>query len=237
MDLKIADAALGEMAEAFRIFRPYRGCARSRCSARRVPRRTTRSTAWPRSGGATLAGSRVDGGHRCGTGDHGRRHRRGRGANRAFGVNIRLPHEEGANPFIAEDPKLVEMRYFFDVQAHVDQRTHGYAVLPGGFGTQDECYELLTLLQTGKAEPSPVVLVETPGGSYWRGWERFLTEEAIAGWGVARGRLALSDRQLGRRGLRRDRRLLPQLPLEPLGWKPAGPPPRGGSERRPSWPI
>jgi hypothetical protein len=63
------------------------------------------------------------------------------------------------------------------------QESHGYAILPGGFGTQDESFELLTLLQTGKAEPAPVVMMETPGGTYWQGWLRFLEEEAIAsGW-------------------------------------------------------
>jgi hypothetical protein len=98
-------------------------------------------------------------------------------------VNIRLPHEEGANPFIAQDPKLVEMRYFFTRKLMLIKESHGYAILPGGFGTQDECYELLTLLQTGKAEPAPVVLVETHGGSYWEGWLRFVREEAIRpGW-------------------------------------------------------
>jgi uncharacterized protein (TIGR00730 family) len=107
----------------------------------------------------------------------------GAGRERSFGVNIRLPHEEGANPFIAQDPKLVEMRYFFTRKLMLMKESHAYAVLPGGFGTQDECYELLTLLQTGKAEPAPVVLVETQGGTYWEGWRRFVTEEAIRpGW-------------------------------------------------------
>jgi hypothetical protein len=59
------------------------------------------------------------------------------------------------------------------------KESHGYAVLPGGFGTLDEAYELLTLLQTGKAEPAPVVLVETPGGTYWHGWRRFVDEQLI----------------------------------------------------------
>jgi uncharacterized protein (TIGR00730 family) len=107
----------------------------------------------------------------------------GAGREHAFGVNIRLPHEEGANPFIAQDPKLVEMRYFFTRKLMLIKESDAYAVLPGGFGTQDECFELLTLLQTGKAEPAPVVLVETPGGAYWEGWQRFLRDQAITpGW-------------------------------------------------------
>ena len=91
----------------------------------------------------------------------------GAGREHAFGVNIRLPNEESANPFIAQDPKLVEMRYFFTRKLMLIKESHAYAILPGGFGTQDEAFELLTLLQTGKAEPAPVVMVETPGGTYW----------------------------------------------------------------------
>jgi uncharacterized protein (TIGR00730 family) len=100
-----------------------------------------------------------------------------------LGVNIRLPHEQGANEFIAQDPKLVEMRYFFTRKLMLIKESHAYAILPGGFGTQDELFELLTLLQTGKAEPAPVVMVETPGGTYWQGWLRFVEDQAIAaGW-------------------------------------------------------
>jgi hypothetical protein len=107
----------------------------------------------------------------------------GAGREHAFGVNIRLPNEEGANPFIAQDPKLVEMRYFFTRKLMLIKESHAYAILPGGFGTQDEAFELLTLLQTGKAEPAPVVMVETPGGTYWHAWRRFLEDQAIAaGW-------------------------------------------------------
>ena len=107
----------------------------------------------------------------------------GAGRDHAFGVNIRLPNEEDANPFIAQDPKLVEMRYFFTRKLMLIKESHAYAILPGGFGTQDEAFELLTLLQTGKAEPAPVVMVETPGGTYWHAWLRFVEEEAIAaGW-------------------------------------------------------
>ena len=75
------------------------------------------------------------------------------------------------------------MRYFFTRKLMLIKESHAYAVLPGGFGTQDEAFELLTLLQTGKAEPAPVVMVETPGGTYWHAWLRFFEDEAIgAGW-------------------------------------------------------
>ena len=72
------------------------------------------------------------------------------------------------------------MKYFFTRKLLLVKESDGYAVLPGGFGTLDEAFELLTLLQTGKAEPAPVVLLEVPGGSYWQAWERFVTEEVAA---------------------------------------------------------
>jgi len=102
-----------------------------------------------------------------------------------------LPHEGDANPFIAQDPKLVEMRYFFTRKLMLIKESHAYAILPGGFGTQDEAFELLTLLQTGKAEPAPVVMVETPGGTYWHAWLRFVQDEAIAAGWVSPDDLAL----------------------------------------------
>ena len=105
----------------------------------------------------------------------------GAGPDHAFGINIRLPFEQGANQFIAENPKLVSMKYFFTRKLLLIKESYGYAVLPGGFGTLDEAFELLTLIQTGKAEPAPVVLLEVPGSSYWKGWERFVTEEVAAG--------------------------------------------------------
>jgi hypothetical protein len=97
--------------------------------------------------------------------------------------------EQGANAFIAQDPKLVEMRYFFTRKLMLIKESDGYVVLPGGFGTLDEGYELLTLLQTGKAEPAPVVLLDVPGGTYWEAWSRFLTEEV-----ESRGLVSPEDR-------------------------------------------
>jgi uncharacterized protein (TIGR00730 family) len=181
-DLKIAQTALAEMTEAFRVFRPYRdirkitmfGSARTKPEdpvyllARDLASRMAEADWMTVTGaGPGIMAAGLEGAGR----DH------------AFGVNIRLPHEEGANPFIAQDPKLVEMRYFFTRKLMLIKESHGYAILPGGFGTQDESFELLTLLQTGKAEPAPVVMMETPGGTYWQGWLRFVEEEAIAaGW-------------------------------------------------------
>jgi uncharacterized protein (TIGR00730 family) len=181
-DLKMADAALGEMTEAFRVFRPYRAVRKLTMfgSARTQPDDPVYVLARDLAANLAEAGWMVVTGAGPGIMAAGTE---GAGREHSFGVNIRLPHEEGVNPFIAQDPKLVEMRYFFTRKLMLIKESDAYAVLPGGFGTQDECYELLTLLQTGKAEPAPVVLVETPGGTYWHGWQRFLREEAIRpGW-------------------------------------------------------
>lgn len=174
-DLKIADAALAEMTEAFRVFRPYRHVRKLTMfgSARTRPADPVYMLARDLATHLAEAGWMVVTGAGPGIMAAGIE---GAGADRSFGVNIRLPFEQGANPFIAQDPKLVEMRYFFTRKLMLIKESHGYAVLPGGFGTLDECYELLTLLQTGKAEPAPVVLVETHGGSYWSRWREFVEE-------------------------------------------------------------
>ena len=181
-DLKIASAALAEMSEAFRVFRPYRAIRKMTMfgSARTQPEDPVYLLARDLATKLAQEDWMVVTGAGPGIMAAGLE---GAGRDHSFGVNIRLPHEEGANPFIAQDPKLVEMRYFFTRKLMLIKESHAYAILPGGFGTQDECFELLTLLQTGKAEPAPVVLMETPGGEYWQGWLRFVKEQAIAsGW-------------------------------------------------------
>src|SRR5204863_1916387 len=107
----------------------------------------------------------------------------------SFGINISLPFEQGAHPLLQGDPKLVEMKYFFTRKLMLMKESDGFVILPGGFGTLDEAFELLTLTQTGKAEPCPIVLLETPGGTYWRAFESFLMEEVIA-----RGYVGSEDR-------------------------------------------
>jgi hypothetical protein len=104
----------------------------------------------------------------------------GAGADRAFGVNIVLPFEQEVTPLLAGDPKLINYRYFFTRKLSFMKESSAFAMLPGGFGTLDETYELLTLMQTGRTPIVPVVLLEPDGSTYWESWLRF-TETELAG--------------------------------------------------------
>ena len=101
---------------------------------------------------------------------------RGAGREHSFGLNIRLPFEQRANETIHGDPKLINFNYFFTRKLNFVKETHALALFPGGFGTMDEGFEALTLIQTGKARVIPVVLLDAPDGSYWETWKKFLTE-------------------------------------------------------------
>ncbi|MEY2485578.1 MAG: hypothetical protein QOH39_1226 [Verrucomicrobiota bacterium] len=100
----------------------------------------------------------------------------GAGREHSFGLNIRLPFEQRANIVIEGDPKLINFNYFFTRKLNFVKETHAFALFPGGFGTMDEVFEVLTLMQTGKARVIPVVLLDRPGGTYWETWIRFLTD-------------------------------------------------------------
>jgi hypothetical protein len=190
VDLKIADAALGEMAEAFRVFRPYRQERKVTIfgSARTLPNHPAYAQARDLAASMAASGWMVVTGAGPGIMAAGME---GAGRERSIGVNIRLPFEQGANAFIAQDPKLVEMRYFFTRKLMLIKESDGFVALPGGFGTLDEAFELLTLLQTGKAEPAPVVLLDIPGDTFWSGWDHFLDEEV-----APRGLISDDDRSL-----------------------------------------
>ncbi len=179
LDLKITNAAVKEMREAFRVFAPYRELRKVTMfgSARTLPDDPLYAQARDLARALADKGWSVVTGAGPGIMAAGLE---GAGRDRAFGINIRLPFEQGANPYIAEDPKLVEMRYFFTRKLMLIKESDGFIVLPGGFGTLDESFELLTLLQTGKTEPAPIVLLEVPGGSYWEAWDRFVTGEVSA---------------------------------------------------------
>lgn len=176
IDLKIADSALSEMAEAFTVFRPYRRRKKVTIfgSARTRPDHPAYAQARAIAAEMASQGWMVVTGAGPGIMAAGME---GAGREQSIGVNIRLPHEQGANAFIAHDPKLVEMRYFFTRKLMLIKESDAFVVLPGGFGTLDEGFELLTLLQTGKAEPAPMILLDTPGGTYWEGWRRFIDED------------------------------------------------------------
>jgi uncharacterized protein (TIGR00730 family) len=190
LDLKLASAALAEMAEAFKVFRPFRDARKVTFfgSARTLSEDPLYVQARELAQRMAGHGWMVVTGAGPGIMAAGME---GAGQARSLGVNIRLPHEQGANAFIAQDPKLVEMRYFFTRKLMLIKESDGYAVLPGGFGTLDESFELLTLLQTGKAQPAPLLLLDVPQGTYWKGWKRFVEDEV-----AARGLVEADDHSL-----------------------------------------
>ncbi|MEM9611800.1 MAG: TIGR00730 family Rossman fold protein [Actinomycetota bacterium] len=103
----------------------------------------------------------------------------GAGREHSFGVNIVLPFEQDANPVIHGDPKLAEFKYFFTRKLAFMKESDAFVLSPGGFGTLDEAFELLTLIQTGKSYPVPVVLLDPPGSTYWSGWRSFVEAELL----------------------------------------------------------
>lgn len=103
----------------------------------------------------------------------------GAGSDRSFGLNIRLPWEQGANPVILGDEKLITYRYFFTRKLMFVRQSDAIVLFPGGFGTLDEGYEALTLMQTGKAKLRPLLLLDRPGGTYWRSFDRYVREHLL----------------------------------------------------------
>ncbi len=175
-DLKIANAALKEMRHAFHVFAPYRAAPKVAIfgSARTQPEdplyRQTRDLA---AAMAELDWMVVTG---AGPGimEAGIE---GAGAENAFGVSIVLPFETTTTQFLADDPKLMNFRYFFTRKLEFIKESDAFVLLPGGYGTLDEAFELLTLLQTGKAQPAPVIMLDVPGGTYWEHWGAFVARE------------------------------------------------------------
>src|SRR4029077_9117901 len=176
LDLKITNSALKEMRLAFKVFEPFKDVPKVTIfgSARTLPDDPLYAQA--RNLAAVLAGEgwMVVTGAGPGIMAAGVE---GAGVDNSIGINIRLPFEQDPSPLLAADPKLVDMKYFFTRKLMLLKESAGFAVLPGGFGTLDEGFELLTLLQTGKAAPAPVVLLDVPGVTYWETWDRFVRDE------------------------------------------------------------
>lgn len=178
LDLKITSAALTEMRAAFRLFAPYAG----------VPKVTIFGSARTRSDDALyrqasrVAAELAGQGWMVVTGAGPgimQAAAEGAGPDRSLGVSIRLPFEEKPNAIVGEHARNVAMKYFFTRKLMLVKESRGFVCVPGGFGTLDEMFELLTLQQTGKAEPVPIVLLDESGGTFWRGLQRFVDEQLV----------------------------------------------------------
>jgi len=177
-DLKLVNAALKELRYSFLVFEPYQhvrkasifGSARTKVGdaeyeAARDFGRAIVERDWMviTGAGPGIMEAGID----------------GAGADNAFGVNIVLPFEQDATPLLAGDPKLINYRYFFTRKLSFMKESSAFALLPGGFGTMDEGFELLTLMQTGRSAIAPIVLLDPPGSTYWESWLRFTETELL----------------------------------------------------------
>lgn len=178
LDLKIASAALGEMHEAFRLFRPFHHVPKVTVFGSARTRQDDPLYVQARDVAAELAadGWMVVTGAGPGIMQAAAE---GAGSKMSLGVSIRLPFEEKANTIIEQDAQVVSMKYFFTRKLILMKESRGFICLPGGFGTMDEMFELLTLQQTGKAVPVPIVLLDAKGGSFWGGLKTFVDEHLV----------------------------------------------------------
>ncbi|MGJ8696070.1 MAG: LOG family protein [Verrucomicrobiaceae bacterium] len=174
-DFKLANRALREMRESNEVFHPYRnirkvslfGSARTRADEPEYVTGVAFAHKMKEAGFMTITGAGpgiMAAGNEGATRDH------------SFGLNITLPFEAAANPFIAGDPKLIDYNFFFTRKLAFVKEAHAAVGMPGGFGTMDEVFEALTLIQTGKVTVYPVVCLDSKGGTYWKAWNQFITE-------------------------------------------------------------
>jgi uncharacterized protein (TIGR00730 family) len=177
-DLKLINRSAKEMRSAAKIFAPFKhlrkvavfGSARSPCDSPDYKMAADFACEMVRQGFMLIAG-----------GSEGIMGAVQRGAGRAhsFALGIRLPSEQRVNEPVEGDPKLVTLNYFFTRKLSFVKEAHAFALLPGGFGTMDEAFEVLTLMQTGKSRIVPVVLLDRPRGKYWEAWMQFLTKRLL----------------------------------------------------------
>jgi uncharacterized protein (TIGR00730 family) len=171
-DVKLISRAFRELRYAFKTFTPYRhirkvavfGSARTNEQAPAYRQAVAFGRAMVERGYMVVTGA-GDGIMRAA--------QEGAGRERSFGINIDLPFEQLPNEFIHEDPKLIACKYFFTRKLIFVKESHALALFPGGWGTMDEGFEALTLQQTGKSPPVPIVFVDEPGGSYWAEWREY----------------------------------------------------------------
>jgi uncharacterized protein (TIGR00730 family) len=178
-DLKITNSTLKELRYAFKVFNLYRTSPKVTVfgSARTPPASPISQQAQRFAENMVKAGWMVVTG--AGGGVMGAA-QEGAGREASFGLNIRLPFEQEVNPWIAEDPKLINFKYFFTRKLFFVKEASAVCLCPGGFGTFDEAFEVLTLVQTGKTSIIPIVLLDMPGGEYWLHWEQFVRVQLLA---------------------------------------------------------
>jgi uncharacterized protein (TIGR00730 family) len=169
-DVRVIQTALRELRYAFRLFAPYSHVRKVTMfgSARTLPSRQEYQQGVDFGRKMAAAGWMVITGAGPGIMQAGHE---GAGPDKSFGVNIRLPWEQSANPVIKEDKKLVTFKYFFTRKLIFIRHSDAIALFPGGFGTMDEGYEALTLMQTGKCQLVPLVLIDRPDGTFWKTWD------------------------------------------------------------------
>lgn len=178
LDVKIVNRAVKELRHAFSVFRGYQdrrkvsifGSARMPSDDPNYQLAFRFAQAVVQQGFMVITGG-ADGIMRAG--------QEGAGRENSFGVNIMLPFEQGANSIIADDPKLITFKYFFTRKLMFQKEANAIALFPGGFGTHDEGFEILTLAQTGKSDPQPIVCLQAPGCDYWDDWSAFITKQLL----------------------------------------------------------
>lgn len=177
-DVRVIQTALRELRYAFKLFAPYSTVRKVTMfgSARTLPTRMEYQQAVEFGRKIVKAGFMVITGAGAGIMHAGHE---GAGPENSFGANIRLPWEQAANPVIREDKKLVTFKYFFTRKLIFIRHSDAIALFPGGFGTMDEGYEALTLMQTGKSQLMPLVLIDRPGGTYWKTWDKHVREHLL----------------------------------------------------------
>lgn len=178
LDWKICNASLQDMERAFKTFYPYRHVRKIAIfgSARIQPQTPEYEMAAEFARQISQQGFMVITGAGGGIMQAGNE---GAGRDKSFGLNIQLPFEQGANPFIEGDRKLIPFKYFFTRKLFFLRESDALACFPGGFGTQDEAFECLTLCQTGKSSPMPLVLIDKPGGDYWQDWNDYIHKQLL----------------------------------------------------------
>lgn len=178
LDVKIVNRAVKELRHAFSIFHGYRnrqkvsifGSARTLSDDPNYQLAYQFAQSIVREGFMVITGG-ADGIMRAA--------QEGAGRENSFGVNIMLPFEQGPNSTIADDPKLITFKYFFTRKLMFQKEANAIALFPGGFGTHDEGFEILTLAQTGKSDPQPIICLQAPGCDYWDDWSAFVTRQLL----------------------------------------------------------